>query len=160
MRRTDMITKAAEEKIYQQGDKLRVALGDNIFVVVSLYRDITYVHIRKFVRIAPRKDLVPTKKGITLTPAEWVKLASDTTHQQVTKLQLDSTPPILTSTESKTGPDPNRTETFRSDVKNGGGSWGKCSPKTPETSTDESPFKKLKLDYSWDEAGCWPVNVD
>ena len=68
------------------GEKLKLVLGRNTYVTITLFNDKLYVHIRKYSNV-PSVGEVPTKTGIALTPEQWMVLARPGNLRQVNELQ-------------------------------------------------------------------------
>ena len=62
---------------------LRVPLGDDVYASLSCFKDKLYVHIRVYENTGTR--LIPTKKGIALTPEQWTVLSDAETTLYVTR---------------------------------------------------------------------------
>ena len=69
----------------QDGPKLKAALGESVYLTVTVFKSKIYVHIRKF-DVKRRGLETPTKTGITLSPEEWTELQDKT--QQIHMLQM------------------------------------------------------------------------
>ncbi|KAJ8032372.1 Activated RNA polymerase II transcriptional coactivator p15 [Holothuria leucospilota] len=54
-------------------DEVRVSIGDDRYVTVSIFNGKLYIHIREFF-FNQEGRMLPTSKGIALTPQQWFQL--------------------------------------------------------------------------------------
>ena len=80
LRQLERAERTLEEKEY-----LKVSLGGDVFVTVSQFQNKTYVHIRKHELVGVRR-LIPTKKGIALTPKQWAVLSNSETELPIARM--------------------------------------------------------------------------
>ena len=78
---------------------LRVPLGDDVYASLSYFQDKMYVHIRVYENTGTR--LIPTKKGIALTPEQWTVLNDAEMTLYVTRRENELADPLKRKREEE-----------------------------------------------------------